>query len=102
MQPHRGTLVLVLGILALVACGPICGPLAWIFGNKDLKEMRAGRMDPSGEQMTNIGKILGMVGTILFAMVFMLYCVIIVIGIGAASMAPTQGQFKTISTSISK
>jgi hypothetical protein len=35
-------------------------------GNKDLKEMRAGRMDDSGEGTTNAGRICGMISTILF------------------------------------
>lgn len=64
-EPHRGVLILVLGILSLVFAGIILGPIAWILGNSDLKKIRAGIMDPEGEQMTNIGRILGMVGTIL-------------------------------------
>ena len=34
-------------------------------GNNDMQAIRAGRMDPEGESNTNIGRILGMVGTIL-------------------------------------
>ena len=64
MKPHRGTLILVLGILGLVVC-VICAPIAWVMGNADLQEMRAGTMDPEGEQLTNIGRILGIVGTVL-------------------------------------
>src|SRR4051794_5361388 len=47
-MPHRGSTVLVLGILSLVigCTGPILGPIAWIMGNTDLAEIRAGRMDP--------------------------------------------------------
>ena len=45
MQPHRGTTVLVLGILGLVVC-PICGIIAWVMGNKDLAEMAAGPDGP--------------------------------------------------------
>ena len=41
MQPDHGTLVLVLGILSLVLCGPV-GIAAWILGNSDLKEIDAG------------------------------------------------------------
>ena len=62
--PHRGMLILVFGILGLVVCN-IFAPIAWILGNTDLKEIRAGRMDPEGESLTNVGRILGMVGTIL-------------------------------------
>ncbi len=65
MQPHRGTLILVLGILSLViACGPL-GIVAWILGNGDLKKMTAGAMDPSGRGLTNAGRICGIIACIL-------------------------------------
>ena len=34
-------------------------------GSTDLKEIRAGRMDPSGQGMTQAGMIIGIVGTVL-------------------------------------
>ncbi len=64
LQAHRGTLILVLGILGLVICAP-CGIAAWIMGNSDLKQMDAGAMDPSGRSTTNAGRICGMIATIL-------------------------------------
>ena len=67
--------------------GILTGIPAWIMGNADLKEIRAGRMDPEGESQTNIGRVLGMV-TCIITMVSCLVCVpiwlIFVIGIGAA------------------
>lgn len=66
MKPHRGTLILVLGILSLVVCAPL-GIAAWIMGNGDLKEIDAGAMDPTGRSLTNAGRICGMIGTILLA-----------------------------------
>jgi len=66
MKPHRGTLILVFGILSLVICAPL-GILAWIMGNGDLKQMDAGAMDPSGRSVTNAGRICGMIATILLA-----------------------------------
>ena len=60
LKPHRGTLVLVLGILG-IACCFICGIIAWVMGNNDLKEMDAGIMDPEGKSITQAGKICGMV-----------------------------------------
>jgi hypothetical protein len=66
MKPHRGTLILVLGILALLQCyGIILGPIAFFMGTSDIKEMREGRMDPSGEGMTNVGRFLGLAGAII-------------------------------------
>jgi hypothetical protein len=64
-EPHRGTLVMVLGILSLVVMPIILGPIAWYMATDDLKKIRAGRMDPEGESQTNTGRVCGMVGTIL-------------------------------------
>ena len=63
MKPHRGTLILVLGILSIVLCGPL-GIFAWIMGGSDLKEMDAGTMDPSGRDTTKAGRICGIIGTV--------------------------------------
>ena len=60
MKPHRGVLILILGILGLVICAP-AGTVAWILGNGDLQQMDAGAMDPEGRQLTQIGKILGII-----------------------------------------
>jgi len=64
-QPHRGAVILVLGILSLVIFPIILGPIAWVMGNNDMREIRAGRMDPEGEGTTNAGRICGMIGTTL-------------------------------------
>ena len=64
MQPHRGTMILVFGILGLVVCLPF-GIVAWVMGNADLKAMDAGTMDPEGRGTTHAGKIIGMIATIL-------------------------------------
>jgi predicted Zn finger-like uncharacterized protein len=77
-QPHRGVLILVFGIISIVVC-PIFGPIAWVMGNGDLQQIRAGQMDPEGESMTNIGRILGMVGTGLIVLNLCLVC----LGVGA-------------------
>src|SRR6516162_1553033 len=63
-QPHRGTLILVLGILSLVICGPL-GIAAWVMGNNDLASMRRGEMDREGEGTTQAGRICGMIACIL-------------------------------------
>lgn len=61
LTPHRGVLILILGILSIFCC-LICGIVAWIMGNNDLRQMTAGTMDPSGRGLTNVGKICGIVG----------------------------------------
>jgi hypothetical protein len=64
-EPHRGGLILALGIISFFFAAPVLGPIAWIMGNNDLAAIRAGRMDPEGESQTNTGRICGMVSTIL-------------------------------------
>jgi len=73
MRPHRGVTVLVLGILGLVTC-PFLGIAAWFMGDTDLEEMRAGRMDASGRDMTNAGRICGMVASAIFAVWAIVFC----------------------------
>ena len=88
LQPHRGTMILVFGILSLVICG-LLGPFAWVMGNNDLRDMRAGRMDPEGEGITNAGRICGMIGSILG--ILQLVCclgyfvVVVALGVGGAA-----------------
>lgn len=64
VKPHRGAVVLVLGILGLLLCF-ILGIVAWVMGTGDLHEMAEGRMDPSGRGLTQAGKILGIIATCL-------------------------------------
>ena len=66
MQDHRGTLILVLGILSLIICQPL-GIASWLMGNGDLRAMDAGTMDPEGRGLTQVGKILGIVSITIFA-----------------------------------
>jgi hypothetical protein len=94
MRPHRGTIILVLGILGLVACF-VCGIFAWIMGNADMKAMDAGEMDPTGRGITQAGRIIGMVATILGGLAFcgmLLWIVfaVILVGAGAAGAAGSQ------------
>ena len=87
MKPHRGTLILVLGILSLIICQPV-GIAAWIMGNADLKQIAAGTMDPEGKSLTQIGKILGMIAVIILVIGIVLGILGLVLGIGAATMSP--------------
>lgn len=84
LKPHRGTLILVLGILGLVVCG-ICGIVAWVMGNADLREMDAGLMDPAGRGTTQAGKILGMISVGLMALGLVLWLIMMVVGLSAAA-----------------
>lgn len=84
-EPHRGTTILILGILSLTLCGVFTGIPAVIMGGADLKKMDQGIMDPEGRTMTMIGRILGLINVGLTAIVFLFYCLMFaVFGLGAA------------------
>lgn len=85
LTPHRGTTILVLGILGWVCC-VILGIIAWVMGNNDLREMEAGRMDRSGEGLTKAGKILGMVQVFVTIAVLIVYAILAVIGVTAGTV----------------
>lgn len=82
-KPHRGVMILVFGILGLVCC-VIFGIIAWVMGNGDLREMDAGRMDPSGRGLTQAGKICGIisVGLALVGLVFAMLSTLMGVGMG--------------------
>jgi predicted Zn finger-like uncharacterized protein len=77
LAPHRGGMVLTLGIVS-VSLSPLsfcslpgllfgvaslaCGIPALVMGHADLRRMDAHRMDPDGRGMTNAGWICGIVG----------------------------------------
>jgi hypothetical protein len=83
MKPHRGTLILVLGILSLVVCSPL-GIAAWVMGAGDLKQMDAGTMDPSGRGNTQAGKICGIIGTILLIIGVIIMALFFMLGLATA------------------
>jgi hypothetical protein len=78
-RPHRGTLVLILGILSwvvfLICCplGPILGIASWVMGASDLTQMRQGMMDNSGYGMTQAGMIIGIINVVLTGVLFVVY-----------------------------
>jgi hypothetical protein len=79
--PHRGGMVVVMGVLSVVlsamgvfgavcACfglfwlaGLVLGILSWLFGHSDLGQMDRGNMDPEGRSPNRTGYICGIVGT---------------------------------------
>jgi predicted Zn finger-like uncharacterized protein len=78
-EPHRGTLVLVFGILSIVlgmsyivslVALPM-GIAAWVMGQRDLRRMRMNEMDPQGEGATQAGWICGIIGTVISAFLSM-------------------------------
>ena len=93
MEPHRGTTVLVLGILGLAVC-QICGIIAWVMANKDIPKMEAGQMDPEGLGQTKAGKICGIISVVILAVILLIYVVFFVI-FGAAAASGALDSFPT-------
>ncbi|MFO0904446.1 MAG: GYF domain-containing protein [Pirellulales bacterium] len=77
-RPHRGAMVLVLAILGWVFC-VLLGGIAFFMGWSDVREMRAGRMDPSGMTMTQAGMYIGLANLVitLAAFGFMILMIIL-------------------------
>jgi len=80
LEPHRGGLILTLGIISIViglpfsACcqgfglvfavaGIALGITAWVLGQRDLKKIDTQAMDPRGRATVQAGRICGIVGT---------------------------------------
>ncbi|HEX7136057.1 MAG TPA: hypothetical protein VF228_25985 [Iamia sp.] len=87
VEHPQGTMVLVLGILGIVAC-QLVAPFAWVMGNRALEEIDRDPLRYSNRSNVNVGRILGMVGTILLGVTLVLVVLVIVLNvvlIGASS-----------------
>ena len=82
----QGTLILVFGIIGIFV--GIFAPIAWYMGNKARKEIAASGAHYSNEQNINIGRILGLVFTILYIVTIVLSIVFVVI---VGGIAASQG-----------
>jgi hypothetical protein len=95
-EPHRGTTVLVLGILSILLpyVGLPLGILSLVLGRRDLVKMRKNDMDPEGQPVTLAGWICGIIGTIIQSF-FCLGCIGYMVLVGALVHSVGPGnQFK--------
>lgn len=115
-EPHRGSMILVLGIVSipLAMVGMCCGFCSygigglasvvglglaipgWVMGRHDLARMRAGEMDPEGESQTQSGMICAIIGTVLNALGVLLslaMLVFILFMVLASNSGPRPGPF---------
>lgn len=91
MQKSNATTILILGIVGLVAF-QLLGIVAWVMGNNTLKAMDAGQMESHDRNLAEIGRILGIICTVLIILgalvgVFMMLMVFGVFGAAAVSGA---------------
>ena len=84
-QDHpQATTILILGICGLVLC-QILGPFAWSMGNKALREVDASQGQLGGRDMVNIGRILGIVATVLMGLGLLAVILFVLVAVIAAS-----------------
>ncbi len=77
----KATAALILGILSFIMCGCLTGIPAIILGRMYIRDVQAGLAPASQLGMAKAGYIMGIVSTILFCLVSILYIVVIVLGI---------------------
>jgi hypothetical protein len=80
----QGTLILVFGIAGFFV--GVLGPVAWVMGSRALKEIRASGSHPANEQQIVVGRILGIIVTVLLVLGFLLTMLLIVLAVAAATV----------------
>jgi hypothetical protein len=86
LQPHRGTTILILGIVSILFCGPlglVTSIPAWVMGRNDLRGMREGRIDGDGEGLTMAGYVMGIIMTVISALILAAFAFFIVLAIAS-------------------
>jgi len=86
LAPHRGGLILALGIVSLVAC-QLLGVAPWVMARADAQAMDEGRMDPSGRGLTDAGRILGIISLVLAGLSIIVAIGMLVFGLGIAAVS---------------
>jgi len=86
----QATTVLVLGILSLVVCGVI-GPFAWTMGNRVVREIDASGGAVGGRTEANVGRILGIVATVLIVVGLVIVVGILALGAVVSVSSSTSG-----------
>ena len=62
------------------------GPFAWSMGNKALREIDASNGQLGGRDAVNVGRILGMIATIILGVAVVLIVVLVAVGIYSATV----------------
>jgi len=57
--------------------------MAWVMGSSDLRDMQSGRMDRSGEGLTQVGHVLGAILSVLWIAGCMLAVSVIILAAAA-------------------
>jgi hypothetical protein len=85
IEHPKGTAILILGILSLICFAPL-GIAAWLMGNTAIREIDGAPGRYSNRQTVQIGRILGIVGTVILilgVLVWLLFFVLL--GVSAST-----------------
>jgi hypothetical protein len=74
LKAHRGDLMVLMGILSIIVGPPLVSVITWLMAHKDLKEMDAGQMDVAGRSKTQTGRLLAIISTIGWPMLWTCCC----------------------------
>lgn len=85
---QQSTLVMILGILSLVLC-QVLGPVAWIMGNRVVREIDSAQGRLGGRSQAQAGRICGIIATALMIITILFVVVAIALGLFAASTSTT-------------
>ncbi len=80
----QGTMILVFGIIGFFV--PVFGPVAWFMGSRARREIRVSGAHPANEQLVNVGRILGIVATVLTILSVALFVLLFVVAAASAGM----------------
>ena len=84
----KATTILVMGILGLVLC-QVLGPFAWSMGSKALREIDASQGTLGGRETVNIGRILGIVSTVLLGLGILAVLLVLVLAVAGTMTTST-------------
>lgn len=88
----NSTVILVLGILGLVVIGLFGSVPAWIWGNSTVRKAQSMGLPGYLYQNANIGKVLGIIGTVLWAIAAVFFVLFVVVAIvGTTTYHSTEG-----------
>jgi len=78
----QGTLILIFGIAGFFF--GVFGPVAWFMGSRALKEIRASGAHPANEQLIVIGRILGIIVSVLMILAVLALLLLLAVGLAAS------------------
>jgi hypothetical protein len=82
-EPSQAVLALVLGIIGVFVF-QVVAPAAWVIGNREIQAIDAGRRNSEDRGVAVAGKILGIIGTVILALIVLFFVLVLagVIAVG--------------------